>query len=419
VQWSVIAIPSITVPTADGTEWSSGVVDLKEFDSMLSGNFLLDDCGESINNSGSDSNNSNDNAPNNYLNPKDIAMVCITHVPTNSGIVNPVYEIGERINKFNERQHRRWKHKLCRHYSDISDIDDGDSDNCHSMPDGCGDGLPSILYLVDACQSAGQLRLDVQEMHCHALTATGRKYLRGPRGTGFLYVRYDIANALPPSHIDHAAAPVVSVPSIILGRRGRVGFGLEDTLYFEYGDGASRFEFWESSLASRLGLGEAVRYALEEVGIAEIESRCLELARELRVRLRLMDGVVVHHDIGEGDRTGYSDIAERVERVGNASSDVHKPKKGTRAKVCGIVTFAVRGSSAASVKETMMARGGFEISVVPATSTPIDSANTMVGDSDLVRVSLSYMNKIEEIEEFCDILRSLVFLNESQKCVIS
>jgi selenocysteine lyase/cysteine desulfurase len=105
------------------------------------------------------------------------AIVCVTHIPTNSGILNPVQEIGEAIAHYNENARDK----------------------------------QTILYLVDACQSVGQLDVNVQLIRCHGLTGTGRKYLRGPRGTGFLFVTSAID--LIPSHIDHACAPVTGIPS--------------------------------------------------------------------------------------------------------------------------------------------------------------------------------------------------------------
>jgi cysteine desulfurase/selenocysteine lyase len=165
-----------------------------------------------------------------------VRLIAITWVPTNGGLVNPAAAIG----------------KIAREA-----------------------GVP---YLLDACQAAGQLPIDVAALGCDMLTATGRKFLRGPRGTGFLYIRRDLLLTLEPPMIDHFAAPWTSTDGYTLRPDAR------------------RFETWENNYAARLGLGVAVDYA-REVGLEAIESRCRVLADRLREGLRSLGNVTLH-DLG-------------------------------------------------------------------------------------------------------------------------
>eukprot|EP00985_Skeletonema_marinoi_P009865 scaffold4640_cov112-Skeletonema_marinoi.AAC.3 len=327
IKWRVVGIPS-SVITKGTTRISTGMVDLDSLQSILDGK--VDD-----------------------INPASIAMICITHIPTNCHIVNPVTEIGNMIHDFNTK-------------------------------DQINGALPNIFYLVDACQSVGQLVINVKEMKCHAAAATGRKYVRGPRGTGFLYVQKDIANALQPSHIDHAAAPVVRVMTQQPNQGVCVGLEEENEygLLHSYQPGAARFEFWEANIAARLGLGAAIDVSLA-IGMDKIENLCSTYGEMLRKRIAKIDRVNVYH---------YND------------HDQHK---------CGIVTFWCNGIEASTIKEMLQngCQGDgccFHLSIVPATSTPLDSSRTGLGMKQLLRASLSYFNTADEIELFCKALQSIL-----------
>ena len=165
-----------------------------------------------------------------------VRLISITWIPTNGGLVNPAAEIG----------------KIAREA-----------------------GVP---YLLDACQAAGQMPTDVQALGCDMLTGTGRKFLRGPRGTGFLYVRRELLLGLEPPMIDHFGAPWTSTDGYTLRPDAR------------------RFETWENNYAARLGLGVAADYACA-VGLEAIESRCRALAGRLRTGLGALANVTLH-DLG-------------------------------------------------------------------------------------------------------------------------
>ncbi len=239
-----------------------------------------------------------------------VKLISVTHVPTNGGLVNPAPEIG----------------KLAR-----------------------AAGIP---FLLDACQSAGQLPLDVEELGCDLLSVTGRKYLRGPRGSGFLYVRKAMLERLEPPMPDLHAAEWIA--------RDR----------YELRPDARRFENWEFNYAAVIGLGVAVDYALGW-GLEAIEDRVVKLAHHLRLRLDEELGLPVY-DLGR--------------------------------RKCGIVTTALPGIEAAEVRRRLRAQGINSSHSTPG-STRIDAEKRRL--PDLLRLSVHYYNSEEEIDRLIQALREI------------
>ena len=165
-----------------------------------------------------------------------VRLVAMSWIPTQGGLVNPAAAVGEVTRAA---------------------------------------GVP---YLLDACQAVGHLPVDVEALGCDFLSATGRKYLRAPRGTAFLYVRRPWVTRLDPPFVDIHAAQWTSAD----------GFTLRDD--------ARRFESWEHSVAGRLGLGAAADEALA-LGADAIAARVVALGASLRVQLADLPGVAVH-DLG-------------------------------------------------------------------------------------------------------------------------
>ena len=184
-----------------------------------------------------------------------------------------------------------------------------------------------IPYLLDACQSVGQLAIDVQAIGCDMLTATSRKFLRGPRGMGFLYIRRALADTLEPPFIDYRSARWTS------------------RLEYELEPGARRFENWEANYAAKLGLGVAVDYALDW-GLDAIETRVVALADRLRSGLSMLPGVTVH-DPGrrrsgivtfgvDGHEPAAIEALLRARRINVSVSDVAYHRLGLESRGTGI-----------------------------------------------------------------------------------
>lgn len=239
-------------------------------------------------------------------------VVTVTHVPTNSGLVQPVEAVG----------------KLCRERD--------------------------ITYIVDACQSVGQLPVDVEKIGCDFLSATCRKFLRGPRGSGFLYVSDRALNSgLEPLFIDMRGADWIAENQ------------------YKAAKGAQRFEEWESSYALILGAGEAFRYALN-IGIDRISTRTLMLASQIREKAARMPGVKVL-DLGK--------------------------------QRCGIVTLQIPGREETEFKSKLDAAN---------INTNITRRQYAVIDFDrkgvdwALRVSPHYYNTEEEIDQFIAVLSQIL-----------
>jgi selenocysteine lyase/cysteine desulfurase len=239
-------------------------------------------------------------------------LVALTWIPTNSGLVQPAEAIGE----------------ICE--------------------------ASEVPYLVDGCQAVGQMQIDVARLKCDFLAATARKFLRGPRGLGFLYVSNRVLEAgTHPLLVDMHGATWTAPDSFLLTPDAR------------------RFEYWEFSYALVLGLGAAARYAME-VGIETAQARAWDLANYARARLAELPGV----------------------RVLDRGS-----------KLCAIATATVEGRRAEELKLDLRARG-INLSSPEREDAVIDMDEK--GANSALRVSPHYYNTREEINTAVEALGELI-----------
>ncbi len=236
-------------------------------------------------------------------------LIAITHVPTQGGLVNPAVAVGTIARKH------------------------------------------GLIYMLDACQSVGQIDADVNKIGCHVLSGTGRKFLRGPRGTGFLYVATDIMDQIEP--------PFIDLHSAIWSDKGT----------YELAAGATRYENWECYIAGKIGLARAVRYA-RDLGLSAIEERVTSLAAMLRDALSDVPGVTVQ-DLGQ--------------------------------KKCGIVTFQKNGEQASDMV-VRLRENRINVSFTDSGSARIDFAEREI--DEVVRASVHYYNTENEIERFIEAIKT-------------
>ena len=195
--------------------------------------------------------------------------------------------------------------------------------------------------------------IDVDEIGCDMLSATGRKYLRGPRGVGFLYVRKSIIRKLHPPIIDLRSADWLNSNE------------------YKLKEDAQRFESWESNYAAVLGLGSAVDYALN-LGLNNIQLRNTELASYLRTCLKKIDTVHIH-----------------------AISD----------RQCAITSFYVQDQTASNIVNELR-KNNINTSVSDPSSTLLDANKNKL--PSLIRASVHYYNDKDEIDNFIKVLSSLI-----------
>ncbi|MDQ6797807.1 MAG: aminotransferase class V-fold PLP-dependent enzyme [Actinomycetota bacterium] len=239
-----------------------------------------------------------------------VKMVAITHVPTGGGLVNPVAGIG-RITR-----------------------------------------AAGVTFLLDACQSFGQVPIDAESVGCDFLAATSRKFVRGPRGVGLLYARAATTDQFEPAFIDVRSATWTAPDS------------------YAVAPGARRFEAFEISTAAKIGFGVALDYA-RNWGVDAVWTRIRALGEGLRDGLAAIPGV---------------EILDRGQTRG------------------AIVTFSVAGRHPDEVR-TALRGSGVNVWVVEAATARLDFDHRAI--TAVVRASVHYYNDDDDLERCCRAVMAL------------
>lgn len=237
-----------------------------------------------------------------------VKLIAVTHVPTQGGLINPVAQVGQIAKKYN------------------------------------------IPYLLDTTQSVGQMPVDVQAIGCDFLCATGRKFLRGPRGTGFLYIRKNLIEQIEPPFIDLHSACWVADNDYVMRKDAR------------------RFEVWEQNIATKIGLKVAIDYALL-LGLPEIWQRIQLLATQMRQQLTEITSIKLQ-DSGQ--------------------------------QQCGIITFTSTKKTVEEIQQHLK-KNRINVSISLQEYARLDLSKRNI--AALVRASVHYYNTEEEIEKFIQAIK--------------
>ncbi|CAK9044669.1 unnamed protein product [Durusdinium trenchii] len=260
------------------------------------------------------------------------SVVALTHVQTNSSIIQPAARVGEIAKRFN------------------------------------------AIFLLDTCQSIGQLPVDVRSLNCDFACGTGRKWLRGPRGTGILYAR---KSALPMSkdgRLEHSDSVYKLVGEPLMIDHVAVSWTSSET--YQLSPGARRFEMWESSPALHAGLAAAIDVC-KSIEPYRIWKRSSFLAELLRQNLRQIPGLRIR--------------------------DAPEEFAGQR---CAIVTFEASQLGIASefIKDVLAQRR-----ITSSVAPPFHTFNEQEwARPSTLRLSPSYYNTEDEVYTVANAIREIV-----------